>query len=189
MENEKAHDIDTEKNVQEEPKECETSYSPQTQQSQKNLSTPQDDKLKLSFKKKLIKSKTVSLDSIFDEKNKNKKKKTTWDKIRKCLYVSVDNIYIHVFVLLLSIYSLFLEDISHLCLHPNVDIYLKYINQGVFFFFLSEFLILIIAKKKFIGSFYFYLDMISIVSLLPNCPLIWDPLLALIAGSGYLNFI
>ncbi len=147
-------------------------------------SIEQENKLERGNSKKLSRKKTVSLSSVFNT-SKKKKKKTRCEIVRKFIYHLVDNIYLHIFVLFLSVYSLFMEDVSHLCLSKSVDTIFYRINEGVFFFFLSEFILFIISKKNFIGSFYFYLDMISIISLLPNCSLIWVPLIEVISGTGY----
>jgi hypothetical protein len=154
------------------------SYPSQPQFSHKNES----EKIKAKSKK-LSRNLTVSLSSVFNSKKK-KKKKNKCDILRKFMYHLVDNIYLHIFVLFLSVYSLFMEDISNICLSKSVDPIFEHINEGVFFFFFTEFLLLIISKKNFIGSFYFYLDMISIISLLPNCSLIWNPLIQVISGTG-----
>jgi hypothetical protein len=153
----------------------------QSKITQKNDNENEKDKAGL---RKISRKKTVSLSSVFNYKKKKKKKKNKCDLIRKFIYHLVDNIYLHIFVLFLSVYSLFMEDISNICLSKSVDPIFEHINEGVFFFFFTEFLLLIISKKNFIGSFYFYLDMISIISLLPNCNLIWKPLIEEISGTG-----
>ncbi len=162
-------------------KPSDVSFSPQTQFSNKNLEPPKEN-FELG-RKKMKTMETISLSSVFN-KNKKNKKKTRWERVRKCLHFSVDNLVFHIFVLFISIYSLFFEDIMILCLPTSVDHPFEYVTEAVFFFFFTEFMILTIAKKKFIGSFYFYLDIVSVTSLLPNVPLIWDPLMEQISGPG-----
>ena len=114
---------------------------------------------------------------------KPKKKPNKCEKFKELLMHSIENIYIQILILILACYSLFHQDIMFLCLPKVIDVPFEHATEGTFFFFLVEFIIFLIAKKKFVGSFYFYLDMISLISLLPEVHLIWTPLLTLIAGQ------
>ncbi len=114
---------------------------------------------------------------------KPKKKHNKCEKFKELLMHSVENIFVQILILILACYSLFHQDIMFLCLPKVIDVPFEHTTEATFFFFLIEFIIFLIAKKKFVGSFYFYLDMISLISLLPEVHLIWSPLLTLIAGQ------
>jgi hypothetical protein len=120
-------------------------------------------------------------------KNHNEKKKNKlrnkWDQFRHNLLMSVENVYFHIIVLILALYSLFHEDFTILFAPNSVDKVLHHVTEAVFFFFILEFLIVMIAKKKFIGSFYFYLDIISLISLIPEVEFIWDAIIAGISDN------
>lgn len=119
------------------------------------------------------------------KKNKNKDKhKTKCQKFKHYLYIMIENVYFTIIMLLLSFFSLFAHDIQVLSLPKSVDYPFYHLSEFIFIFFLVEFLILVIAKKKFIGSFYFYLDIVSLISLVPDVHFMWDPLIVLIAGSS-----
>jgi hypothetical protein len=132
-------------------------------------------------KKSITLSNTAHFGS--DNKKKHKKVMSKCDHVKEFLMELVENFYTQILILVLACYSLFHQDIQFLCLPKVVDIPFEHTTEATFFFFLIEFLIFTFAKKKFIGSFYFYLDMISLISLIPEVHLIWVPLMTLIAGS------
>lgn len=128
---------------------------------------------------------TLSNTSHFGSKRKKKHKNHTskCDKVKRFLMHAVHHFYTQILILILACYSLFHQDIQFLCLPKEVDSPFHHITEATFFFFLIEFFIFVFCKNKFIGSFYFYLDMISLISLIPEVYLIWVPLMTLIAGS------
>ena len=130
-------------------------------------------------------SMTLSNTSHFGSKSKKKHKNSTskCDKVKRFLMHAVHHFYTQILILILACYSLFHQDIQFLCLPKEVDSPFHHITEATFFFFLIEFFIFVFCKNKFIGSFYFYLDMISLISLIPEVYLIWVPLMTLIAGS------
>ena len=136
-----------------------------------------------------VKPKKVTLSAISHFKNAydQKKEKISTNcrqKTRSYLYKIVHSLYMNILILLLAIYSLYHEDILFLTLPKSFDTPFHHITEAVFFFFLIELIILIISKNKFIGSFYFYLDIISIISLIPEVYLIWSALILLISGQS-----
>jgi hypothetical protein len=127
--------------------------------------------------------------SYFNTNKKKNNKKDSLSKIDKLKYFMhklVDNMYFHIIILTLAVFSLFNDDVRLLAVPKSADILFHHLNETVFFIFLGEFLIMCFVKKKFFGSFYFYLDLISIISLLPEVHLIWDPLMTLLVGPTYL---
>jgi len=105
-------------------------------------------------------------------------------KIVHLLHTVFEHILMQIFIIILSIFSLFHEDVKILSLPKTVDYPFHHVNEFIFFFFLFEFLVFIFGQKNFIGSFYFYLDIVSLLSLIPEVHLIWDPILSLIEDDS-----
>ena len=95
----------------------------------------------------------------------------------------MESVIFHVLVLTLSIFSLFNSDIMTLALPKSVDKTFHILNEFVFLFFLSEMILFCIFKNKFFGSFYFYLDIIALISLIPEVEFIWVPLSHVLTGG------
>lgn len=112
------------------------------------------------------------------------KKDNLLKKILHVLHEAFEHIIMQIFIILLSIFSLFHEDIKILSLPKTVDYPFHHVNEFIFFFFLLEFCVFILAQKDFVGSFYFYLDIVSLVSLIPEVHLVWDPILFLIEDDS-----
>jgi len=116
--------------------------------------------------------------------SKNHKKISLYQKCIHFLFEMFEHIIMQIFIILLSVFSLFHEDIKILSLPKTVDYPFHHVNEFIFFFFLTEFLVFLLSKKHFVGSFYFYLDIVSLISLIPEVHLIWDPILSLIEDDG-----
>lgn len=139
--------------------------------------------------KRSIKMRRYTLNSQFLSKNKtiteeNNKKVSLYKKILHFLHEAFEHIIMQVFIIFLSIFSLFHEDIKILSLPKTVDYPFHHVNEFIFFFFLLEFIVFILSQKDFIGSFYFYLDIVSLISLIPEVHIIWDPILMLIEDDS-----
>jgi len=106
-----------------------------------------------------------------------------WDKFRYILYKGVDNIYFQVVVLIIALYALFYKEILLLSLPNSYDTYLKFAMELFFFILLAEFVICLIAKKKYFLSFDFTIDLIALIGLIPNVATLWYPILKLISDS------
>jgi len=76
------------------------------------------------------------------------------------------------------------EDLKNLVLPLTVDEPFRRVNEFIFFLFLIEFFVNSLLKKNFFGSFYFYLDIISIISMIPDVYLIWNPIVNLIQNES-----
>lgn len=66
----------------------------------------------------------------------------------------------------------------------SVDSYFHHLNEFIFIFFLTEFLLYCLFKKKFLFSFYFYLDIVAIASLIPQVGFIWNAILVVLNSNG-----
>lgn len=104
-------------------------------------------------------------------------------KLKHVVNLIMESAIFHIVVLVLSIFSLFNSDIMTTCLPTSVDSTFHHINEFIFIFFLLELILFSIFKQNFFGSFYFYLDIIAIISLLPEVSFIWDPLSVVLTGN------
>lgn len=95
----------------------------------------------------------------------------------------MESLIFHILVLSLSVFSLFNNDIMTLALPIGVDKAFHKINEFIFIFFFSELILFSIFKHNFLGSFYFYLDIIALISLLPEVDFIWIPLSYVLTGN------
>ena len=56
-------------------------------------------------------------------------------------------------------------------------------NEITFFVFMLEFLLSSLFESHFIGSFFFWVDLISMLSCIPDVQIIWNPLVQLVGGG------
>ncbi len=73
-----------------------------------------------------------------------------------------------------TIFSLFNTEIKVLLTPLSADPIFYYTNEILFFFFLSEFMCLFIFEKNYIGTFFFYLDLLAVVSMIPDTDFIMN---------------
>jgi hypothetical protein len=100
-------------------------------------------------------------------------------KIRKFIdhYITV------VLMTLLTFYALFFDDIRILAFHKDFDdIFYGITAAGVIIFFF-EIVLSMYAKPEYPFHFFFYLDIISTLSMIPDCGWIWE----LVINNGVEN--
>jgi hypothetical protein len=90
--------------------------------------------------------------------------------------VSVDSLAFHLFILVLSIFSLISDDIRYLFLPSTVDSAFQLFNELVFIIFFAELVLNCLYEKNFWGTFYFYLDFVALVSVMTEVQFIWGPI-------------
>jgi hypothetical protein len=117
----------------------------------------------------------------------NEKKTTTKDNIIKIIKVIVDSNSFISFMTLLTIIALFSNDIQVAWLPPYVDDAFDILQTLLLFFFTLEILLTSIASREYIGTFFFWLDVIATVSLIQDISFIFQPILN--AGTKYFNLI
>lgn len=103
----------------------------------------------------------------------NTRIKTCYKKTRELVCKLVDSIYFNLLILIFSIFSLFNNDIRILCLPTSVDMVFVHLNEAVFFLFLLDLILCTLFKPGFFASFNFYLDLIALMSIIPDVSLIW----------------
>lgn len=95
----------------------------------------------------------------------------------------MESVIFHIIVLALSIFSLFNNDVMTTFLPTTFDSAFHHINEFIFIFFLLELILFSLFKDRFFGSFYFYLDIVALISLLPEVSFIWNPLSVVLTGN------
>ena len=116
-------------------------------------------------------------------KPKNKTFKNKSEAFRYKLHKLVDNVYFQVIILCIGLYALFYREILLLALPNSFDSSFEFAIQLFFFILLGEFLICLVSKKNYIGSFDFFIDVISLIGLIPEVRIFWDKILNLITHS------
>ena len=82
---------------------------------------------------------------------------------------------------LITVYALYFDDIRILFFPKSADDIFYGITLFGMIAFLTEIIIASYAKEGYILSFFFWLDIISTVTMIPDCGWIWDPI---IGGGG-----
>jgi hypothetical protein len=103
-------------------------------------------------------------------------------KIRGKLEILVDSNIFIVFFMVLTIFIMFITDIQSGWLSSNSDGPIEYLQTAILLIFILEILITCLAKKGYTNSFFFWLDVVSTISIIQDIGFMFDPLLNL--GSG-----
>ena len=74
-------------------------------------------------------------------------------------------------------YSLFFDDIRVLLIPNTADEVFYLITFGAMMSFAIEIAISTYCKEEYINTFFFWLDIISTVSMIPDIPWIWEPII------------
>ena len=90
------------------------------------------------------------------------------EKIMKVM----ESYYVITPILIMTLITLFVADFKILFTSHSTDHAFIMANNVFFFIFLIEFLIYILFEQNYNWSFYFYLDLLDIISLIPDTELI-----------------
>jgi hypothetical protein len=74
----------------------------------------------------------------------------------------------NIIVLVSTLFAIFNVDLKILTTNVSADHAFALMNEIIFFVLCLEFLFLILFKKKYIGSFFFYLDLLAVASMIPD---------------------
>lgn len=109
---------------------------------------------------------------------KTKKETTMRIKARKDAIVNfLDHGAFVTFMTLLTIYALYFDDLRMILVPKWADdIFFGITLMGMICFSL-EILLASYAKPDYLYSFFFWLDIISTISMLPDCGWLWDPIM------------
>ncbi|CAG9334471.1 unnamed protein product [Blepharisma stoltei] len=89
----------------------------------------------------------------------------------------LDSYYMMCFMGVLSIWTLFGDDIRTAACTKSDDDTFYAVATACFSVFGFEFLVCCACKDKYIFSFYFWLDLVSTLSLIPDIGWMWDPII------------
>lgn len=112
-----------------------------------------------------------------------KKKQSCWVSTKKKIYKLIESNLSQLLIIVLSCFSVINDDLRLCALSLKVDSSFFLINEFIFVFFSVEFILLCVCSSKFINSFYFWVDLVSIISLMPETHFIWTPIQALLVGG------
>ena len=119
---------------------------------------------RISQREYSIKSSNSSNNDIKIDENKNKIKRF----VKKyCL-----NIPILIIMVIITIFSLFSNDIRHIWLKKDVDFYFDITNFVALFLFIIEIIVLIILNETYLNSLIFWVDLIGALFIIFNIELI-----------------
>jgi hypothetical protein len=109
-----------------------------------------------------------------DSKLKLNQEKIEQEKRDKVARI-VDNKYVVAFMTAITIYALFFDDIRILLFPKEADNFFFAATLMGIILFTAEIVATSYSKDDYINSFFFWLDIISTVSMIPDCGWIWDP--------------
>jgi len=81
---------------------------------------------------------------------------------------------------LITVYALFFDDLRIILFKKELDDLFYGITLFGMICFVLEISLGSYAKDDYLGSFFFWLDIVSTVSMIPDCGWIWDPII----GAG-----
>ena len=119
---------------------------------------------------------------VKSQKSLNKEFSKTNRKVKEALERFLDNNIFIMFMSCLTIYALFFDDIRILAVPiegDNVFFTFSFIVMIVFGF---EVVISSYAKDDYMGSFFFWLDVVSTISMIPDVGWLWSPILDALLG-------
>jgi hypothetical protein len=83
----------------------------------------------------------------------------------------------NIIVLIATLIAIFNVDLKILFFDVSTDKGFSLLNEIIFFILGLELLLLILFKKNYIGSFFFYLDFLAVLSMIPDTDFIMKALL------------
>ena len=85
---------------------------------------------------------------------------------------------------LVTIYSLFFDDIRAAAFGKDADLTFYIITFICMILFFLEMVISSISKEDYFLKFFFWLDFISTISMIPDVGFIWEPIFGIDGNSG-----
>ena len=80
-------------------------------------------------------------------------------------------------MMLITLYALFGDDIKIACFEKSADVTFNYITTAALVLFTLEITLNAISEDNYLNSFYFWLDVISTISLLTDISWVWDAII------------
>ena len=104
--------------------------------------------------------------------------------IKKKLSKFLDHTAVVVYMTIITIYALYFDDIKILFFPKTADDIFNGITLIVMLCFALEIFFASYAKPEYMFSFFFYLDIISTASMIPDCGWIWNAIVENDEGEG-----
>jgi len=120
-----------------------------------------------------------------NKKKKDKKESKTFHKIRLKLEKVVDHNFFVIFFMILTVFIMFIGDIESGWLPAKSDDPIDILQTIILIIFTSEIIINCLAKEAYTLYFFFWLDVVSTISIIQDISFIFDPLLSI--GSDVSN--
>ena len=114
----------------------------------------------------------------------NERKRKESRKLKRSMEKCVDHYTVVIFMTVVTAYSLFFDDIRVLLISNAADDVFFMITFGCLMSFAIEIAISSYCKEDYVGTFFFWLDIISTVSMIPDIPWIWEPIIGEGKGGG-----
>lgn len=105
---------------------------------------------------------------------------TTWDKLKACpnaTGVFVNNKYIQTLMFLITLYALVGDDVKLLAFSKQSDDVFMWLNIFAITMFTIELILSSIGMKGYFGSFFFWLDLVSTLSIVTDIEPIWNAII------------
>ena len=125
-------------------------------------------------KKRSSKGGDENVKSLKELNNDKSKKRNTSYKCKKKVAAFVDHNMFVLFMTIYTIYALWFDDIRMLAFSKASDDYFYGITLVGIFCFAFEISLASFAKEEYPWTFFFYLDIVSTVSMIPDCGWITD---------------
>lgn len=106
---------------------------------------------------------------------------STWkiaiEKMKKKIEHFIDSTGFTIFMTLITIYALFFDDLRILFFPKSTDDIFFGITLVGMICFAVEIILASFAKDDYLMSFFFYLDLVSTLSMIPDCGWIWNAII------------
>lgn len=96
----------------------------------------------------------------------------------------LDDAYYIVFMTLVTIYALFFDDIRIIAFSPEADDVFYGISLACIVLYAAELLASSWAVGGYMNSFFFWLDLVSTISMVPDCGWIWEEIVPVSSDGG-----
>jgi hypothetical protein len=103
----------------------------------------------------------------------SKRKKALW---RLQLKYMIEHPVTQIVMAIITLYSLFFDDIRIICLPKSVDNAFFGLTLFSFIAYCIEVVLACVAIDGYFNSFFFWLDVVSTITMLPDCGWIWFPI-------------
>lgn len=96
----------------------------------------------------------------------------------------IDHFVVVIIMTIITAYSLFFDDFRILLLPISFDDFFYWVTFWCMMAFAIEICIASYCKEDYVNTFFFWLDIVSTVSMIPDIPWIWEPIIGEGGGGG-----